>query len=139
MIKLRQNSEKLGKAAQAARLAQIQAAAAKKKLETAREESRAAKRAYKAAKKATKKAKRAARKADKSADRAAAYVTALRRQLQRAEKKMSNPVSRPVKKLAAVRTVKAQQPRSRVTEPGQVVPDLGGAAVLVPADSVSKN
>ena len=139
MIKLRQNTDKLGKAARAARLAQIQAAAATKRYEAAREESRAAKHAFKVAKKTTKKAKRAARKAGKASDRAAARVTALRSQLERAEKKLIKPKSRSTRKLIAARAVNAPQPRARVVEPGSEVPDLGAAAVLVPADNVSKN
>lgn len=139
MIKLRQNAEKLGKAAQAARLAQIQAAAATRKFEAAREESRAAKRAYKAAKKATRKAKRAARKARKAADRAAARVTALRGEMAQAEKKRAKRVPRSAKGLVAARAIHASPPRSRPVEPAPVVPDLGAAAALVPADSISKN
>ncbi len=132
MIKLRQNSDKLSKAAHAARLAQIQAAAAIKKFEVAREESRAAKRAFKAAKKAAKKAKRSARKAGKLADRTAARVIALRNELKRAEKKSAKPLPRTARKVTRL-------PRSRFTEPAPAAPDLAGAAALVPADSVSNN
>jgi hypothetical protein len=133
MIKLRQDTGKLGKAAHAARLAQIQAAAAQKRFEVAKDGSRTAKRAFKMAKKVAKKAKRAARKADKVADRAMARVVALRSAMERAEKKAVRSTRRGAK------TVASPHARSRIPESAPAAPDLGVATTLVPADSVSNN